>query len=110
MTQKQNIPVKFVYSQGKEQVRFANQFVFSQVDMDVIMDVGVVDLRQIVEINQKIQSRTLQADDFLEARIIERYGMSISSFIKLKQQIDQIFQNLEKQGVLVKKPDADSLQ
>ena len=74
------------------------------------MDVGVVDLRQIVEINQKIQSRTLQADDVLEARIIDRYGMSISSFIKLKQQIDQIFQNLEKQGVLVKKSDADSLQ
>jgi hypothetical protein len=110
MQSKQSIPIKFIFPQGKEQIRFANQFVFSQVDMDVLLDIGVVDLKQIVEINQKIQSRTLQPDDYLEARIIERIGMSISSFIKLKQQIDQIFQNLEKQGVLVKKPDADSLQ
>ena len=110
MQAKQSIPVKIVHTQGKEQIRFANQFFFSQVDMDVVMDIGVVDLKQVVEINQKIQSHTLQADDCLEARILERFGMSISSFIKLKQQIDQIFQNLEKQGVLVKKPDSDSLQ
>ena len=110
MQQKQTIPVKVVHPQGKEQIRFANQFFFSQVDMDVVMDIGVVDLKQVVEINQKIQSRTLQPDDFLEARILDRFGMSISSFIKLKQQIDQIFQNLEKQGVLVKKQDSDSLQ
>jgi len=110
MNQKHNIPVKFSYPHGKDQIRFANQFAFSQIDMDVVLDVGVIDPKQIMEINQKIRSNTLEPGDMLEAVIFQRIGMSISSFVKLKQQIDQIFTNLEKQGVLVKKNGQSTIQ
>ncbi|HOB54110.1 MAG TPA: hypothetical protein PK176_14820 [Acidobacteriota bacterium] len=110
MSNRQNIPVKFVYPEGRENIRFVNQFAFAQIDTDVVVDVGVVDPKLVLDMNQKIHSHTLQPDDHLEAVIIQRFGMSITSFIKLKQQIDQIFQNLEKQGVLVKRPDQDTLQ
>lgn len=110
MKQKQAIPVKFVYPHGKEEIQFVNQFAFAQIDMDVIMDIGVVDLKEVLDLNMKLQSGILQPQDTLEAIITQRFGMSISSFMKLKQQIDQIFQNLEKQGVLVKKGSPDSVQ
>jgi hypothetical protein len=110
MSNRQNIPVKFVYPEGRQNIRFVNQFAFAQIDTDVVLDVGVVDPKQVLDLNQKIQSRSFQPDDHLEAVIVHRFGMSITSFIKLRQQIDQIFQNLEKQGVLVKKPDPDTLQ
>lgn len=106
MNPTRNIPVKFVYPKDeKHRVEFANQFAIMQVDMDVILDVCVVDLKQVLDINQKLQTGTAQPDDILEANVIHRIGMSISSLVKLKQQLDQIFQNLEKQGVLVKKMD-----
>lgn len=110
MNTKTNIPVRFLYPQGKEMVRFANQFAFSQIEMDIFMDSGIVDPQRVLEINQRIQSNTLQPDDLLECVVFQRVGMSLSTFIKLKQQIDQIFQNLEKQGVLVKKPETGQLQ
>jgi len=110
MKQKQNIPVRFVYPSGKSNIQFVNQFAFAQIDMDVIMDIGMVDLKDVLELNMKAQSGILQPQDSLEAVVTNRFGMSISSFMKLKQQIDQIFQNLEKQGVLVKKPAPDQVQ
>jgi hypothetical protein len=103
MTEKKNIPMKLAYPQGKENIRYANHFVFSQVDMDVVMDIGVVDPRKVMEVNHKIKSGLLDPEDHLESVIIQRVGMSISSFMKLKHQMDQIFGNLEKQGVLIKK-------
>lgn len=110
MNQKLNIPVRLHFSQGKDQIRFANQFAFSQLEMDVVMDIGVVDPQQVMELNQKIQTGAVRTSDVLEATIFQRVGMSLSTFVKFKQQIDQIFENMEKQGVLVKKPGQDLVQ
>ncbi len=103
MGNKKNIPVKLVYKEGKENVRFTNHFSFSQVDMDVIMDVGYVDLKDVIEINKKMATNTLQPDDYLESNVFIRLGFSIGSLVKLKQQIDGIISNLERQGVLTKR-------
>jgi len=104
MADKKNVPMKLAYPQGKENIKFVNHFIFSQIDMDVVLDIGVVDPRKVMEINHKVQQGRLDPEDHLESVIVQRLGMSISSFMKLKHQIDQIFSNLEKQGVLVKKP------
>ncbi|MBN2431034.1 MAG: hypothetical protein JXQ27_06140 [Acidobacteria bacterium] len=103
MPEKKNIPMKLVYPQGREKIRFVNHFLFSQIEMDVVLDIGVVDPRKVMEINHKIQQGLLEPEEHLESVVIQRLGMSISSFMKLKHQIDQIFNSLEKQGVLVKK-------
>lgn len=110
MPAKKNVPVKFTYPDGKEHIHFVNQFAFSQIDMDIVLDIGVIDPKQILEINGKIQTGTIQPSDHLESIIIQRVGMSISSFVKLKQQLDQIFNTMQKQGILVKKPGQDIVQ
>ena len=107
MGNKKNIPVKLVYKEGKEKVRFANHFSISQIDMDVVIDVGYVDLKDVIEINKKMATNTLQPDDYLESNVFIRLGLSIGSLVKLKQQLDGIVANLERQGVLTKKGPKD---
>ncbi len=110
MNQRKSVPIRFEFPEGRDRIRFANHFVFSQVEMDILLDIGVVDPKEIMVINQKIQAGTVEPGDELEAVIFQRIGMSISSFVKLKQQIDQIFNNLERQGILVKRPGQETLQ
>ena len=110
MSEPKNLPVKFVYPRGKENIQFANQFAFSQIDMDIVLDIGVVNPKEILELNERMRQGHAPAPGELEAIIIQRIGMSISSFVKLKNQMDQIFSNMEKQGVLVKKGMPDTLQ
>lgn len=109
MNQPQNIPLRITYTNGKDQIRFVNQVFISQIDMDVVLDLAVVDPTQVMEINHRIQTGNAQSGDALDAMVFQRIGMSISSFVKFKQQIDQIVQNLENQGVLVKKQDEPNI-
>ncbi len=103
MAVKRNIPVKLVYKDGASNVRFANHFSISQVDMDVVIDVGFVDLKDVIDINRKMETNNLQPDDYLQSNVFIRLGLSIGSLVKLKQQLDDVVASLERKGVLVKK-------
>ena len=104
MSQTFNIPVRQIKSDSdKGEIAFANLFAFTQVDMDVVLDVCFVDPKQIIEINQRFASGTNRPEDVLDAHVVHRIGMSISSLIKLKQQLDQLFANMERQGQIIKK-------
>ncbi len=103
MGNRKNIPVKLIYKEGKDNVRFANHFSISQIDMDVVIDVGFVDLKDVIEINKKMSTNSLQPDDYLQSNVFIRLGLSIASLVKLKQQLDGIVSNLERQGVITKK-------
>lgn len=85
---------------------------FSRVGGDVVMDVGFVEMHELVEDIRR--RKTEQAEPAegtnieLHVKIFDRFGMSADTFLRLKQNVDEIYNALLESGDIeikeIKKP------
>src|SRR5437764_11221668 len=97
--------VQFVYP-DKHQIAFINASRFTHLATDVIMDLGTLDAPAFVKAIQEgaqktLKKKTRQPEEVaVEATMNYSFGMSFHAFLKLKENIDDMVNQLMSKGLL----------
>ncbi|MBI4455090.1 MAG: hypothetical protein HY644_04240 [Acidobacteria bacterium] len=80
---------------------------FSRVGGEVVMDVGFVEMHELVENirRRKISQAVPNEEIELHVKVFEQFGMAADTFLRLKQNVDEIYETMTESGDIAVKED-----
>lgn len=97
-----NFTIKPIYQQGSHPV-WINYAAFFRVYDDFILDVGHVDLQQLQELKAKYPDGNIpEGERQIEMKILSRFALSTSTFLALRQSIEEFYKRAVELGAIPK--------
>lgn len=90
-----NITIEGVRAAGAP-VHHASFFEVSEVDGDVVLDIGAVDDQQLI----KALGNPIDADVIVNAHVSHRFGMSVRSLVQLQSRVNELVAQLKQSGAI----------
>jgi hypothetical protein len=82
-------------------IHFVNYFRFSNVSADVIFEVGIVDDQSVIRMLGDHSKQHPAGEEFkIKAFVKSRMGMSIHSFLQLREKMNELYANMVKSGTI----------
>ena len=92
---KKGVDIKVEVSQGGAQdaILHVSYFRFTQIGSEVILEVGNIDHQGMHKV-----LRNPDAERVVKASVLQRFGMSIEAFDRLKGNVDQLWEMMQRSG------------
>lgn len=88
---------------------WGNYFHFTRLEDNFVLEVGYIDPQQVVDLQEKYPDGNIpEGDNKIQASIMLTIGMSRDSFLKLKENVKEIYDKSVKAGAIFIKEESNN--